>query len=251
MKTVLFTASTGGVGVTTVLGATAAALARRGERTLILELGNAPALDLYFGAQSVLFDVTDLAKGALAEEVALSPLADLPLYFIRGAFPLAGAKLKWTPQSLSDLILRVGEEFKPDFLLLDAPATPGLCRILAPLADECIAVTAPTALSLRSQAALGTFLAAAGAKSIHQIVNGVDEGAPPPWCEVIDRVSLPLLGAFLLSPSLAEETEKGHLHVLEGNDSIAAKNVAARLLGEEVPLFWGMAGISRKRLIRI
>ena len=251
MKTVFFTASTGGVGVTTVVGATAAALARRGGRTLILELGNAPALDLYFGAEGILFDVTDLAQGASAPDVAVSPLADLPLYFIRGAFPLAGAKLKWTPQSLSDLILRVKEEFKPDFLLLDAPATPGLCRILAPLADECVAVTAPTALSLRSQAALGTFLSSAGARRIRQIVNGVDEGAPPPWCEVIARVSLPLLGAFLHSPTLAEETEKGHLHVLWGNDSIAAQNVASRLMGEEVPLFWGMTGISRKRLIRI
>ena len=79
MKTVFFTASTGGVGVTTVVGATAAALVRRGGRTLILELGNAPALDLYFGAEGILFDVTDLAQGASALEVAVSPLADLPL----------------------------------------------------------------------------------------------------------------------------------------------------------------------------
>ena len=251
MKTVFFTASTGGTGVTAVCGATASALSERGMRTLILELGNAPALDLYFGAEGILFDVTDLSSGAPADKVAVRPHPDLPLYFIRGAFPLAGAKLKWTPQSLSALIERVKEEFAPDFLLVDAPATPGLCRILAPLADRCVAVTAPTALSLRSQAALGTFLAEAGARSIRQVVNGVDEEAPPPWLEVIDRVSLPLLGAFLLSPSLAEATEKGALHRLAGNDRVAAANLAARLLGEEVPLFWGMTGIHRKKLIKI
>ena len=251
MKTVFFTASTGGTGVTAVLGATASALAGRGMRTLILEFGNAPALDLYFGSEGILFDVTDLASGKPTCEVAVQPDGDLPLYFVRGAFPLAGAKLKWTPQSLSALIGRVKEEFAPDFLLLDAPATPGLCRILAPLADRCVAVTAPTALSLRSQAALGTFLAEAGASSVHQVVNGVDESAPPPWCEVIDRVSLPLLGAFLLSPSLAQAVEKGELHRLGGNDRTAAENLAARLLGEEVPLFWGMTEIRRKKLIKI
>ena len=250
MKTLLVTAPNGGVGATTVAARTGLALAFCGARVLAMEFGNSPAMDLITGAaEGLLYDVTDVADGR-ASFTECAHEVQSGFFLIKGAFPLAGAKLRWNADTLCRLLKQAEEEFGADYLILDVPPTPGLLRILAPLATEAIAVVAPTAVSKRSAEALGGFLAAEGMEKIRMVVNGVDPATPPAISEMIDEVRIPLLGAVLLSEALQKAGEEGAATLKDSDPCrLCFQNIARRIRGEQIPLFAGMKASLRKKLI--
>ena len=251
MKTLLVTAPNGGVGATTVAARTGLALASCNARVLAMEFGNSPAMDLITGAaEELLYDVTDVADGRVSFTECAHKVCD-SFYLIKGAFPLAGVKLRWNADTLCRLLKQAEEEFGADYLILDAPPTPGLLRILAPLSTEAIAVVAPTAVSKRSAEALGGFLSAEGLEAIRMVVNGVDPENPPVISEMIDETRIPLLGAVLLSEALQRAGEEGAFALKNGDPCrICFQNIAHRIMGEQTPLFAGMKASLRKKLIQ-
>ena len=249
MKILLVTAPNGGVGATTVAARTGLALAICGARVLAMEFGNSPAMDLITGtAEELLYDVTDVADGRVSITECAREVQN-GFFLIKGAFPLAGAKLRWNADTLCRLLKQAEEKFGADYLILDVPPTPGLLRILSPLSTEAITVVAPTAVSKRSAEALGGFLASEGMETVRMVVNGVDSKNPPAISEMIDEVRIPLLGAILLSETLQKAGEEGAL--LKDGDpcSKCFQNIARRIMGEQIPLFAGIKASLRKKLI--
>lgn len=248
----------GGVGVSFAAANLALSLSRRGKRVLLLD--GSPmyrSLDTVFScAQDVVYDISDLAAHRVdADKALLCPLEGGPL-LLPGAF---SAKDAVTGRALVTLLDELAAAVALDFIIVDAPAMTDTLPA-APAFDRVLVLSDTSSAALRAAETAGVSLRDAGAPAVSLLLNRFSlrpprESGQEKAILMLDESRLPLFGIL---PTVGELSETAHRYVgkyplLCGRAfraepaTVAFDSVAARLLGEDVPLLSGIRAVRSYR----
>jgi septum site-determining protein MinD len=243
-RIILICSGKGGVGKTTLTANLGIALARLGERTVVLDADfGLRNLDLLLGlenrivytAQEVLSETCRLDQ-ALVRHKQEPNLALLPAGNPR--------MLEWlTPDDMKKIVRMLAE--RSDYVLIDCPA--GIedgFKNAAAAAEEAIVITTPEVSAVRDADRVIGLLNIQGVKPVQLVLNRVRPKMVANQEmlaveDVTDILALPLLGLVVEDEQVIVSTNRGEPLTLNGTASPAARaymNVARRLRGEEVPL---------------
>lgn len=254
---IIVTSCKGGVGKSTVASNLALSLAKREKKVLLIDFDyGVRCLDLILGCEDeVIFDFSDLlAPNTSAEKVILhgvkTPTLDLC------AAPHSSAFLSMK-DSCSNAILTLIESQKYDYIIADNPAGQACFDIFPALSPKAIIVTSHPMTSLRAAELTSESLESVGIKQKMLVINNFDQASVlnrtrPGIIEIADRISIQLLGVIPFDPVLMQAQEHGILasEIGHSNASHAFSNIAARLIGENIPLMMGFKKCKRRRLLK-
>jgi septum site-determining protein MinD len=242
-KVITITSGKGGVGKTTATANIGAALASSGQRVACIDADiGLRNLDVVMGLENrIVYDLVDAVEGRCRLNQAMIKDKHIDkLYLI----PSAQTRDK-TAVSPSDMI-RICDELRPDldWILIDSPAgiERGFKNAIAP-ADQVIVITNPEVSAVRD------------ADRIIGIVEAEEKGTPRLLInrlnlemvrqnnmlsadDVVDLLAIHLLGIVPEDKNVIISTNQGTPVALDGKTpaGIAYRNIAKRIMGEEVPL---------------
>lgn len=229
----------GGVGKSTLSAGIGAALARRGERVLLVDCdAGLRSQDVLLGVtEHLVFDASDVMEGRCSPEQAIYECASCPGLSMIAA-PMGKPLL---PEVSRALVQTLSRDF--DRILMDGPAGigSGFAAAIAP-AKEALVIATPDAVSVRSGSVVRSELERAGIQSYRLVLNRfsamrfIKAGSFQDLDALIDRVGVQLIGVVPEDPSVPLMASKGIPLLSRGVCSEAFMRIAARLCGERVPL---------------
>ncbi len=249
-KVVVVTSGKGGVGKTTTSASVATGLAMRGYKTAVIDFDvGLRNLDLIMGVERrVVYDFVNVTQGesnlkqALIRDKRVNNLYILPASQTRDKDALE-----------KEAVGRVIDELKSyrfDYVICDSPA--GIERgayLALYYADEALIVTNPEVSSVRdSDRILGILdsksKAAEEGRQIKQHLvitrycpERVDDGEMLSVEDIIEILSIQLLGVIPESESVLSSSNKGDPVILDSNTNAgqAYSDLISRFLGDDVP----------------
>ncbi len=250
---ILVTSSKGGIGKSTIAAGLALAFSKRGKRVLVCDcdLGNR-CLDMFFGiSDEVMFDIGDVAAGrASAKDAILSP-------WRRDGFGFCPAPVKYSPEDMAEgALVRALEEleveFGADVVICDTAGMVCAPEIAKGFADTALVISTQQPASIRSAENTAILMDEAGLSDSRLIISNFEwkaakSGKRSGILEIIDGSGVQCVGVVPHERALMLAGETGQP---PSNDSVASQvfdNIAARLEGHSVKLFFGLEGISKKK----
>jgi len=242
-QVIVITSGKGGVGKTTTTANIGTALAMRNKRVVLLDTDiGLRNLDVVMGLENrIVFDIVDVVnRNCKLKQALIKDKRFEGLYLL----PAAQTKDKTavTPHQMKNLNNELRQEF--DFVLVDCPAgiEQGFKNAIAG-ADRAIVVATPEVSSVRDADRIIGLLEAAGIKDINLIVNRlrnkmVKRGDMMDVDDIIDILSIELLGVVPEDEAIIVSTNRGEPAVLEANSRAGAayKRISKRITGEHVPI---------------
>ena len=239
-RVITVTSGKGGVGKTTTTANLSAALAMLGRQVCAIDADiGLRNLDLVLGVENrIVYDLVDVVEGRCKPKQALIRHKYLPeLYLI----PAAQTRDK-TAVSPNQMV-QVVKELAPDFhyIVIDSPAgiERGFRNAVAP-ADEVLIVTNPEVSAVRdADRIIGLLEADSRKMPVRLVINRVKpdmvrRGEMLSADDIIDILSIKLIGIVPDDETILIASNKG---VPDPNSRAgqAFRNIARRLMGEDVP----------------
>ena len=242
-KIIIIASGKGGTGKTTASANLGAALAVRGKLTAVVDMDmGLRNLDIVLGLESsIVYDISDVIEGACSlDEALIKDKRYENLYFVpspqtRGTVTFDGEAVK-----------RVWEQMKSrfDYCIVDAPAgLDGGFLYAAMCADSAVIVTLPYLTALRDADRTISVLEDMNISDIRVVINRVradmiDKGIMMNMDDCVDMLQIPVIGIIPDDEELLVSSLQAELAVSNENSTAgkAFLNIAARILGEEVPV---------------
>lgn len=241
-QVIVITSGKGGVGKTTTTCNLGIGLAQRGQSVVMVDTDiGLRNLDVLLGLESlVVDDLVDVAEGsrelsqALVKDPRVPGLSLLPAAQTRD-------KRAVTPAQMVRIVDELRGMF--NFVLIDCPAgiEQGFENAVA-AADAAIVVTNPEIAAVRDADRIIGLLAAHNITAPRLIVNRlrpkmVKRGDMMDIQDILDLLGIDLLGVVPDDEAIIRAGNLGEPVVLAGGAAAKAyQNIAARILGEDVPL---------------
>lgn len=256
-QVIVITSGKGGVGKTTTVANLGAALALGGNRVALVDADiGLRNLDVVMGLENrIVYDLVDVVEGYCRLKQALIKDKRFENLFL---LPAAQTKDKTavTPDQMKSLVGDLKKDF--DFILIDCPAgiEQGFRNAIAG-AERAVIVTTPEVSAVRDADRIIGLLEAAQMSAPMLIINRirpqmVKRGDMMDIGDILDILAIDLLGVVPEDDQIVVSTNRGEPAVL-GRDSkagLAYRNIARRLLGEEVPIMNLEAGGGLLRKLR-
>ncbi len=242
-KVIVVTSGKGGVGKTTTVANLGAALALNGNRVLLMDTDiGLRNLDVVLGLENrIVYDLVDVVEGSCRPKQAI--IKDKRF---EGLYLLPAAqtrdKMAVSPQQMRDLIDDLKDEY--DFVLIDCPAgiEQGFKNAIAG-AQSAIVVTVPEVSSVRDADRIIGLLAANEIDDIALLINRirpnlVRRGDMLDIDDTLEVLGLDLIGVVPDDEVIIRSTNMGEPAVADKRSLAgqAFRNIAKRLLGEDVPM---------------
>ena len=246
-KIITVTSLKGGVGKSTVTANLGYSLALRGKQTLVIDCDfNIRNLDLIMGLEDrVVYDFGDAVRGGVKAEKAVirDPRSE---YLSMCAAPYTDFQIP-SEQAFSAVIDELSSSGRYDFIVIDTPGDSGtVMKLAVGCSDVAIIVTTHNPASLRAAERTGALVQSFGARESFLVINNFSYsetklGYFPGILSVIDRAGIGLLGIIPDDETIQRYQEDGILVAQTGlvECKAAFTNIAARICGEDVPLFAG------------
>lgn len=242
VQTVMICSGKGGTGKSTVAVLLGAQLAARGKKVLLIELDSGlRSVDVISGVYGkTVYDIEDVLCGRCEGSKAIVESPLYPGLSVISA-PYEGGVVRAAP--LARLILAMRDYF--DWILLDTAAGMGAPFSAADqIADRALVVLTPDPVALRDgRIVADTLLDHGHAQSaVRLVVNRVTRSSFGPGSavfdldECIDTVGLQLIGVIPESRELQKAGAAGTELPGFCPAAVAGRALAARMLGERVPL---------------
>lgn len=233
------TSGKGGAGKSTVSAGLACALARRDRRVLLVD-GDAGlrSLDVMLGiAGQAVYDLADVIAGDCAPADAVYPSPICPNVFVMPA-PVELERLA-KPEELAALCHRLTAFY--DDVIIDCPAGIGSgFETATAAAERALVVSTPDMVCARDAQIMARLLrekAIPARLVINRLrVRPILRGKMPDIDELIDTASLQLIGVLPEDEAVAVANAYGKPLPTDSVASQCFANLAARYLGEDVPL---------------
>jgi septum site-determining protein MinD len=240
---ITITSGKGGVGKTTATANVSTALALQGKQVVAIDADiGLRNLDVVMGLENrIVYDLVHVVEGACRLRQAMIKDKRLDgLYLI----PAAQSRDK-SAVSAQDMIT-ICEQLRADFdfILIDSPAgiEQGFKNAVAP-ADHVIVITTPEVSAVRDADRIIGLIEADEKGPARLIVNRlrpdmIERGDMLDTTDVIDVLAIDLLGVVPDDESIIVSTNRGVPAVMENNSRAgqAFRNIAGRLLGQDIPL---------------
>jgi septum site-determining protein MinD len=242
-KVITVTSGKGGVGKTTATANLSVALGLVGQRVVAIDADiGLRNLDVLMGLENrIVYDIVDVTEGycrlrqALIKDKRVSELYLLPAAQTRD-------KTAVSPEDMVELCDQMRDDF--DFILIDSPAgiEQGFRNAVAP-ADKVLIVTTPEVAAVRDADRIIGLIEAEEKGPASLIINRlrpemVRYGNMLTTEDVIEILAIDLIGIVPEDKAIIVSTNKGVPIVLDDRApaGLAFRNIAGRLLGEEVPI---------------
>ena len=248
-KIIVVTSGKGGVGKTTSTAAIGAGLAMRGKKTVVIDFDvGLRNLDMIMGCERrVVFDFINVIQGdaklkqALIKDRRLENLSILPTSQTRDKDAL-------TRDGVEKVLKELRDEY--DYIICDSPA--GIERgahMAMYFADEAVVVTNPEVSSVRDSDRVLGLLSSKSRRAekgedpveAHLLLTRYDparvaKGEMMKVEDILEILSIPLLGIVPESPAVLKASNLGTPVTLEGNSnaSKAYADAVSRLMGEQI-----------------
>lgn len=242
-KIIIIASGKGGTGKTTTTANLGAALAMRGKLVSLVDMDmGLRNLDIILGLESnIVYDISDVIEDVCSlDEALIKDTRYENLYFIpapqtRDSVLLEDEKMKALWKSISDRF---------DYSIIDAPAgVNGGFLYAAMCADSAIIVTTPEITALRDADRAISALEDMEITDVKVIINRVrpdmiERGIMLNMDDCVDMLQVGVIGIIPEDEELIVSSLEGNLAVSNGNSKAgqAFFNIAARILGEEVPI---------------
>ncbi len=256
MKKIIVTSAKGGIGKSTAALGLATSLAKAGHRTLLIDcdIGNR-CLDLMAGLQdSVLYDLSDVAaERCTPEQALLSPENLHELRFC--AAPAAAVTDDTDMDAYTAALIRLTEAAEASFVICDTAGTGPFVRAIASgFADSALVIATQQPASIRAAEHTASLMEAWGHLPCRLIISMFEDraaadGIRAGLLEIIDKTHIRTVGVIPRDRTLMLSQEKGQLPAEKSRASRAFKNIAARLTGDEIPLFSGIREIKTGKVL--
>lgn len=250
-KVIVVTSGKGGVGKTTTSASFAAGLAKRGNKTVVIDFDvGLRNLDLIMGCERrVVYDFVNVLndeaklKQALIKDKQCDNLFILPASQTRDKDAL-------TQEGVERVFNQLKEDF--DYIVCDSPAGIEKGAVMALyFADEALIVTNPEVSSVRDSDRILGILGAKSKRAIdgedpikeHLVItryspNRVAMGEMLSVDDVQELLSIPLLGVIPESEAVLSASNSG-VPVIHDDTNISGQaytDLVARFMGEDVPM---------------
>ncbi|MCX7903554.1 MAG: septum site-determining protein MinD [Caloramator sp.] len=239
---IVVTSGKGGVGKTTTTANIGTALAMLGKKVVVVDADTGLRnLDLHLGLENrIVYNLVDVVEGTCKLKQALIKDKRLDNLFL---LPTAQTKDKTavTPEQMQELVENLKNEF--DYVIIDCPAgiEHGFENAVAG-ADRAIVVTTPEVSAVRDADRIIGKLEAKGLEDHQLIINRIKfemtkKGEMLNIDDMTDILAIKLLGIVPDDEKIVISTNRGEPAVTDPASKAgqAYKNIARRLLGEEVP----------------
>lgn len=242
-EVIVVTSGKGGVGKTTTTANLGAGLALMGRRVALVDADiGLRNLDVVLGLENrIVYDITDVTSGHCRLRQAL--IKDKRF---EGLYLLPAAQTKdktaVSPEQMKALCAELREEF--DFVIIDCPAgiEQGFRNAIAG-AEKAIVVTTPEVAAVRDADRVIGLLEAAELRDPKLIINRirprmVRAGDMMSIEDIVDILAVELLGVIPEDEMVVISTNRGEPIVQDehSRSGQAYRNIARRILGEQVPL---------------
>jgi len=242
-KTIVITSGKGGVGKTTSTANIGTALAMQEQRVCLIDADiGLRNLDVVMGLENrIVYDIVDVVEGNCRLEQALIRDKRYENLFL---LPAAQTRDKSAvnPAQMRNVIDRLKEEM--DYVIVDSPAgiEQGFKNAIAG-ADRAIIVTTPEVSAVRDADRIIGLLEAEGLHKPEVVVNRiriemVKKGDMMDIKDMIEILAIELLGVVPDDEGIVVSTNRGEPVALNENSQAgqAFRNIARRIMGEELPL---------------
>ena len=252
LKRLLVASAKGGVGKSTTALCIAAEYARMGKNVLLVDLDmTSRSLDMLAGCEDKsLFGFGDVMNGTLFENCVIHSAGDISGLDL---LPASHENSSNNPDSanVKNTLAEILECGKYDVIVCDTGGGISLAEVISPLFDFILVTSEQSQTSLRAAEYAGMQLSLSGAKNIRLVVCAFDLPSVrrenrAGIIEMIDRSSLKCVGVVPMDKKLQKLQDSGKIPINTATDA-AYRNIARRLEGYDVPLFYGIKGL-RKRL---
>lgn len=241
-RVITVTSGKGGVGKTTFSANVSAALAELGKKAVAVDTDvGLRNLDIVMGLENrIVYDLVDVVEGrcrlqkAIIRDKRIATLHMLPAAQTRD-------KSAVSPDAMAKICAELRTQF--DFTIIDSPAgiESGFQNAIAG-ADEVVIVTTPHVSAIRDADRVIGLLEAAEKQQIFLVINRlqaemVRRGDMLDIPDILDILAIELLGIIPEDESIVVSSNRGELASLYAASLAgqAYKNIARRLLGEDVP----------------
>ncbi len=242
-EVIVITSGKGGVGKTTTTANIGTALASMDQKVVLIDTDiGLRNLDVILGLENrIVYDLVDVTHGncrlkqALIRDKRFENLTLLPAAQTKD-------KTSVTPEQMKTLCEQLKQEF--DYIIIDCPAgiEQGFRNAIAG-ADKALVVATPEVASVRDADRIIGLLEAAELRNPRLIINRlrpvmVKQGDMMDINDIIDILAIELLGVVPEDEMILVSTNKGEPVVLDLNSLAgqAYRNIAKRIIGEDVPL---------------
>jgi len=242
-KVIVVTSGKGGVGKSTTVANLGTALAAKDKKVLLVDADiGLRNLDILLGIDDkVVYDFVDVLEGRCRLAQAIIKDKKYPELYVLAASQTKD-KNQVTPEQMVKLCTELRKSY--DFVIIDCPAgvEQGFELASAP-ADSAIVVTVPERTALRDADRITEKLEQMGIDQKWVVVNKIRPSlikskAIPAMTEIIETLAIDFLGAV-------PDDEKVMVNAADGKTvtgdrkskaGTAYRNIADRLLGENVPM---------------
>ena len=242
-RVIVLTSGKGGVGKTTSTANIAVALAKEGKKVVAVDTDiGLRNLDVVMGLESrVVYTFIDvIEKNCRLNQALVRDKRIENLYLL----PAAQTRTKdaVSPEQMMELCEQLRPDF--DFVLLDCPAgIEGGFRNASAGADEALVVTTPEIPSVRDADRIIGMLESMEKSPIRLIINRfraamVQNNDMLAQEDILDILSIKLIGIVPEDDNVIKSTNRGEPLTFAPTSpaALAYTNIAARMLGESVPL---------------
>jgi len=242
-RVITVTSGKGGVGKTTLVANLGVALAMQGQRVVVIDADvGLRNLDMMLGLENrIVYDLVDVIEGRCRLRQAMVRDKRLSELFL---LPAAQTRDKSAVQPDDMVRLCEGLRGQHDFILVDSPAgiEQGFRYATAP-ADEIVIVTNPEVTAVRDADRVIGLVEAEEKGPSRLIINRirpdmVRRGEMLDISDVVELLAIDLIGIVPEDTAILPAANRGRPLAFSGDSSLASqafRNIAHRLLGEDVP----------------